>query len=44
MMLTTNAGCHYGMGRHFKYIEHQNQIETLKVRFMKNLFHSDAVL
>lgn len=27
------AACHYGMGRHFVYIEAHNKYETLKVRY-----------
>jgi hypothetical protein len=38
IMLITQAGCHYGMGRHFMYIEHQNQIQTLKVRLIQSAF------
>ncbi|PTB35551.1 uncharacterized protein TrAFT101_009408 [Trichoderma asperellum] len=35
--------CHYGMGRHFLYIEHQNQIETLKYLYMSQVTYKAAI-
>ncbi|KAL7943616.1 putative PTH11-typeG-protein-coupled receptor [Trichoderma barbatum] len=37
------ASCHYGMGRHFMYIEKQNKYETLKYLYMSQVTYKAAI-
>ncbi|KAM0250028.1 hypothetical protein ACHAQJ_008797 [Trichoderma viride] len=37
------ACCHYGMGRHFIYIEPHNQVETLKYLYMSQVTYKVAI-